>query len=124
MLEETPSKSEIFIMKIIWSAGKALGVREVMARANSINNKDWKVQTVSTFLSRLVQRNFLTMERRGRVFYYHPNISEEEYGKKEMVKCIDFWGDGKIENIISVLAEVKGITEQDKAEIIAILDKN
>ncbi|MDD6798240.1 MAG: BlaI/MecI/CopY family transcriptional regulator [Clostridia bacterium] len=124
MLEETPSKSEIFIMKIIWSADKALGVREVMARANSINNKDWKVQTVSTFLSRLVQRNFLTMERRGRVFYYHPNISEEEYGKKEMVKCIDFWGDGKIENIISVLAEAKGITEQDKAEIIAILDKN
>ncbi len=124
MLEETPSKSEIFIMKIIWSADKALGVREVMARANSINNKDWKVQTVSTFLSRLVQRNFLTMERRGRVFYYHPNISEEEYGKKEMLKCIDFWGDGKIENIISVLAEAKGITEQDKAEIIAILDKN
>ena len=124
MLEETPSKSEIFIMKIIWSADKALGVREVIARANSINNKDWKVQTVSTFLSRLVQRNFLTMERRGRVFYYHPNISEEEYGKKEMVKCIDFWGDGKIENIISVLAEAKGITEQDKAEIIAILDKN
>lgn len=124
MLEETPSKSEIFIMKIIWSADKALGVREVMARANSINNKDWKVQTVSTFLSRLVQRNFLTMERRGRVFYYHPNISEEEYGKKEMLKCIDFWGDGKIGNIISVLAEAKGITEKDKAEIIAILDKN
>ena len=57
------SESEMEIMRVIWDAGEpvtAAWLLEVFA------HKGWKIQTVSTFLSRLVEKGVLSVERRGR----------------------------------------------------------
>ena len=42
--------------------------------------------TVSTFLTRLVEKGVLTVERRGRSNFYTPAVTEQGYHKLEPLK--------------------------------------
>lgn len=66
-----------------------------MVTANKEFKHEWKPQTVSTFLARLVRKGYLTMIRRGRCCYYTPTILLEEYRLKNMNEriAILFGGD-------------------------------
>ena len=60
------SACEKLVMKVIWDSTEELALQEVMDGVNHENGKNWKPQTVSTFLSRLVKKGFLNMYRKGR----------------------------------------------------------
>ena len=47
------SACEKLVMKVIWDSTEELALQEVMDGVNHENGKNWKPQTVSTFLSRL-----------------------------------------------------------------------
>ena len=53
------SACEKLVMKVIWDSTEELALQEVMDGVNHENGKNWKPQTVSTFLSRLVKKGFL-----------------------------------------------------------------
>lgn len=115
------TECELLVMKAVWSNEEAMSIKDIQARVNGMYNKTWKVQTVSTFLARLVQKGFLTMERRGRQFFYYPTVTEEEYGRDEIIKCVDMWGNGKIQSLVSAFSEVRGLTKEEKNKIREIL---
>ena len=123
MEERTMTDCELLVMKVIWESEEELSLRTISERVNNGFGKAWKLQTVSTFLTRLVHKDFLTMERRGRQFFYFPTISESEYGKKEIVKCVDFWHEGKISALLAAFTEVRELTEEDKDEIRRLVDE-
>ena len=51
--------AEMLVMRAIWLADHDLVLSEVVKDCNETYNKDWKPQTVSTYLSHLVQKKFL-----------------------------------------------------------------
>jgi predicted transcriptional regulator len=116
------TECELLVMKVIWSSDRNLSMKEVTELVNSTYGKSWKTQTVSTFLARLVRKEFLTMERKGRVFYYQPTILEADYGKKEIEKCVNFWGAGKINSILAAFSEVRKFTKDEKEQIQSLLN--
>ena len=80
------SESEMEIMRVIWDAGEpvtAAWLLEVFA------HKGWKIQTVSTFLSRLVEKGVLSVEHRGRSNFYTPAVTEQGYQKLEARRLVD-----------------------------------
>lgn len=113
---------EVLVMKTIWESEEILSLRGITTQVNLKFSKEWKTQTVSTFLARLVRKGYLTMERKGRQFYYYPTITEGDYGKKEIVKCVDFWSGGKIEALLSAFSEERKLTEEEKENIRSLLD--
>lgn len=117
------TECELMIMKTIWSDENPLSMKEITARVNEQFGRNWKTQTVSTFLTRLVKKNFLTMERKGRVFFYHPEVTEEEYGKKEIAKCVDLWGNGRIDVLLAAFANVRKYSDEEKKSIQKLLDE-
>ncbi len=121
-MQEELTECELLVMKVIWHSNEALSIQEIAARINQDYKKDWKVQTVSTFLSRAVKKEYLCMKRHGRLFYYYPLVSEEEYGKREITKCVDFWGDGKVDSLVASFAEVRKLTQEEKDSIRRLLD--
>ena len=82
------------IMKIIWDSQEAPALQQIMDRVNEENGKNWKSQTVSTFLSRLVKKGFLTSQRRGRYSYYQPLVSKEEFWQATMEENAEFFAQG------------------------------
>ena len=122
MTQEALTECEVLVMKVIWESGEAMSIQEITARINLKYNKDWKLQTVSTFLSRAVKKGYLEMKRRGRSFDYYPLVTEEEYGKREIVECVDNWGNGRLGNLIASFAEARKLSEEEKAHIRRMLD--
>ncbi|MDE5699454.1 MAG: BlaI/MecI/CopY family transcriptional regulator [Lachnospiraceae bacterium] len=120
--QEALTECEVLVMKVIWESGEAMSIQEITARINLKYNKDWKLQTVSTFLSRAVKKGYLEMKRRGRSFDYYPLVTEEEYGKREIVECVDNWGNGRLGNLIASFAEARKLSEEEKAHIRRMLD--
>lgn len=121
--ERTLSDSELYLMKIIWRSEESLSLQDIAERVNRIFKKNWQKQTVSVFLGRIVKKNILISKRQGRQFYYYPTISEEEYCKKEAVKCVDLLGDGKADVFFAALSQARNLTEEEKKKIRGILNE-
>ena len=123
MEDHTLSDSELYVMKTIWRSEESLSLQDIAERVNRIYGKNWKPQTVSVFLGRIVKKNLLTSKRQGRQFYYYPTITEEEYCKKEAVKCVDSLGDGRADVFFAALSRARDLTEEERKKIRGILDE-
>lgn len=123
MEDYTLSDSEFFVMKVIWRSEESLSLQDIAERVNRVYGKNWKPQTVSVFLGRIVKKNLLVSKRQGRQFYYYPTISEEEYRKKETVKCVDTLGDGKADVFFAALSQARNLTKEEKEKIRGILNE-
>lgn len=120
--QEALTECEVLVMKVIWESGEVMSVQEITSRINLKYKKDWKLQTVSTFLSRAVRKGYLEMKRNGRSFDYYPLVTEQEYGRREIVKCVDNWGSGKLGNLVASFAETRRLSEEEKTHIRRMLD--
>lgn len=120
---EELTASETLVMKVIWQNDEAMSIQDILQRVNSCYEKDWKTQTVSTFLSKMVKKGYLSMQRKGWYFFYYPLVTEEEYSRQEIAKCVEFWGNGKIDHLLTAFSEVHELTEEEKKNIRGLLDE-
>lgn len=94
---------EQLVMKVIWDAEKELGLMDIIDVLNREYQKDWKPQTVSTFLSRLGEKGYVENYRQGRIFYYRILIPKEKYLSELTVNFLEFWHNGSaVEFLASV----------------------
>lgn len=123
MEDYTLSECELYVMKVIWRSEESLSLQDIAERVNRDYKRNWKPQTVSVFLGRIVKKNLLTSKRQGRQFYYFPTISEEEYRKKEALKCVDSLGDGRADVFFAALSQARNLTKEEKEKIRGILNE-
>ena len=71
--------AELEVMQTIWSLGTQVTAAEVQQHAD----KDWKMTSVLTFLSRLCDKGFLSCTKEGRQNLYTPLVSEKDYRQRE-----------------------------------------
>ena len=65
------------VAEAVWQAGRPVSSIEIVARLSGETTRHPK--TARTLLQRLVQKRVLVKERRGRVDYYFPRLSRNEY---------------------------------------------
>ena len=58
--------SETLVMKCIWESDHEMALSEIVEKTNEKFGKEWKSQTVSTFLAKLCLKNYIKMKRSGR----------------------------------------------------------
>lgn len=95
---------EEVVMKTVWDAERELDLSAITQRVNETYHKEWKPQTVSTFLARLVRKGYLKHYRKGRVFYYQILVSQEDYLAEMAERFAEFW---KQENVDVFLAALE-----------------
>ena len=94
---------EKIVMKCSWDAGRDMSLVETMSVLKEKYGKDWKRQTVSTFLLHLIQKGFLTPYRVGRVFYYHQEIELEAFKKQQTEEFLEFWYEGSLDAFVAAV---------------------
>lgn len=94
---------EQLVMKTLWDAEKEIGLMEITKRVNEAYHRDWKPQTVSTFLARLVRKSYLESYRQGRVFFYRILIPQEDYVGELAEQFITFWNGGSVDAFLAAL---------------------
>lgn len=80
------SSCEKMVLSCIYEYQKrndvAPDLTSIVEMANGRFEKDWKVQTVCTFLTRMEKKGLITIERRKKNSRYIPVISREAYLKQ------------------------------------------
>lgn len=111
------SETEMKVMQIIWGFGCPITSAELLRYFAQRRGKVWKAQTVSTFLTRLVEKGVLLCERKGRVNTYAPRISPEEYRRMEAQSVLDRMYKGSVKNFLAALYDGKKLKKDELAEL-------
>ena len=122
MEEKNLSECEELVIRVIWSSAEPLTMQEITEKVNKRFGRSWSAKTVSVFLHRIVHKGYLTAERRGRIFYYHPIVKEEIYRDHVIKKCVDVWSDGRVDAFLAAFMQTRGLSEEEKTRIRGMID--
>ncbi len=117
------TSAETIVMKTIWDADHEMSLSEIVKRANETYQKGWKPQTVSTYLTKLVQKEFVRMHREGRFFFYEILVAEEDYRSEQARKFIKFWDEGSVNHFLAAFYKGKKVTQEEKEELKKVIDE-
>ena len=123
MEKEELTPSETLIMKCIWDSGRELALAEILTQVNEMYGKDWKSQTVSTFIGKLVHKGFIRMKRDGRRIIYEVLVSEEEYSAQQADQFVSFWNEGSVGQFLTAFFREKKATQEEIKELRKIIDE-
>lgn len=122
MEEKLLSDCEELILKVIWAGDGPMTMQEITESVNHKYEKKWQTKTVTTFLSRIVQKGYLTVERKGRLFYYYPTIREEDYCRREVIRFADSWTKGRADVFLAAFLSGRTLSEDERKRIRSMLD--
>lgn len=111
--------AELIIMKVLWKANKPLNSQLI---GEKVAHKNWKRTTISTFLTRLVEKGALKIEKVGNTYYYTPLISNSEYRKAQTKNLIKNLYNGSVLDFALSLFEDENLSADDIKELKAIFD--
>lgn len=114
---------EELVMKTVWDAGEELGLTEITQRVNDKYHKEWKTQTVSTFLGRIVRKGYLRSYRQGRVFFYQILIPMEEYKGQQAKELVEFWHQGRADGFLRSLMAARELRVSEIARIRRLVER-
>ncbi|WP_458125999.1 BlaI/MecI/CopY family transcriptional regulator [Paenibacillus sp. Z3-2] len=110
------SETEMELMVVIWSSAPPVTSTELL-HIFAEKGKAWKAQTMSTFLSRLVDKGALTVTRRGRTNYYEPLLKPEDYKLQETQHVLDGLYQGSVKNLVSAMYDGDKLSDDDISEL-------
>ncbi len=124
MTLEKLTNCEKLVMKVIWETEEEIGLTDIMDILTGKYHKDWKPQTVSTFLSRLIRKGYVSNYRKGRIFLYHILISKEQYLAQAAEEFLVFWCNDNADDFLNALLTRRPFRPDEIERIKSILSKN
>ena len=123
LLAATARTAEVAgLTRDLGQAEEELSLMEIMQRVNDKYHKDWKPQTVSTFLARLVRKGYLRHYRQGRVFFYQILVPLEEYKGQLTNDYVDFWNHNNADEFLCALAQGRPLRQDEIERIQTLID--
>lgn len=118
--EYTLTRSEMTVMNILWSAGKALDVHEVVARYDEPRPA---YTTVSTFLKILSTKGFVDYKKgNGKQYLYFPVVSRAEYTSRVMRDVKDNFFGGSASRFVQFFVENEELSDTEIQELLNLIE--
>ncbi len=111
------SETEMEVMQIIWASDHPITSGELLDIFAQQKGKEWKGQTIATFLARLVEKGVLISIKQGRANIYKPRISPEEYRSHEAKSLLETLYEGSVKNFLTTLYDGKELTKDEMTEL-------
>ena len=109
------SEAEYEIMKIIWKEEDEVTTAKIIEELGEDNL--WKHTTILTLAKRLVDKNVLEVRKEGKINYYSPTISKDEYKSYQADDFIEDMYGGSVKSLVASLYKNKKISEEDIKEL-------
>ena len=120
MSEINLSNGEWKIMNILWESSPKTIAQLVEAFADTT---EWNKTTIFVMLKRLIAKGAVRMDDSGRSHMYYPLISREKASKEETLSFLEKVYNGSLGLLVSSLVGSDSLTEEEIAELKAIIDK-
>ncbi len=106
--------SEYAIMQILWKAEKQMTVADVV---RALDGNDWTASTVSTFLQRLLKKEVIACDKKGKTNLYYPKLLQNEYDLSETENFLSKIYKGSVKNLVAALYENKKLSSEDISDL-------
>ena len=121
MVQNAMSATEFYILKYLWSRETPATFSEIMTHFNEEEKKEWKKQTVNTFLTRLAQKGFLNNDKSGKRAIYIPSVSRKKYYEDYAQQIIEDSYEGSLKNFVCAFTENHKLTSNEKEELLTYI---
>ena len=114
------SDAEWRVMKVVWAlkAATAKEVVEALARETA-----WKLQTIQTLMSRLVQKRALAADKSSREHVFTALVAERECRQAASHSFLARVFDGEIAPFLACLLERKKLSRKEAEDLRRILEE-
>ena len=118
------TNTELLIMELLWSEGRPMSFREIMDVATKEWKKDWKVQTLNTFLNGLQKMGMIRAERSMTSSYnvYYPMCTKEQHIHKWTKEMVEVCYDNSFRRLVSAFIGDGKLSKEDAEELKKLLD--
>ncbi len=113
--------SELEIMLAIWNNDNPVSCYEL--KELLYDKTHWAVTTISTMLTRLENKGFVSSEKKGKTKYFSPLITKDEYVQIFSRNFIDKLFGHSLQNFIACLASSKDFSQKEIDELRNFLDE-
>ena len=105
------SETEMEVMQVIWEQATSVTVARLLTMF--AESKGWKTSTLSTILSRLIDKGFLSKTMKAGVNYYQTDTTLYDYQKSETRSLLTNLYGGNLKNYVAALVDNEGVTQKD-----------
>lgn len=105
MSDETPTKAEFEILKILWDSGEPMRVREVLEILNRDTETPRAYTTVMTLMNIMADKGQLERELDGKAFRYRPARPRERTLKNMLADTLSRVFDGSATALVAQLLD-------------------
>ena len=113
-VSKTITDSEYQIMRILWKSEEKMTVADV---TRELDGNDWTPSTGSTFLQRLLKKEVISCEKKGKTNLYYPLIMQSEYDLNETENFLSKIYKGSVKNLVAALYENKKLSNEDMSDL-------
>ena len=121
MVRNAMSATEFYILQYLWTRETPATFAEIMVHFNEVEKKAWKKQTVNTFLSRLLQKGFLNIDKSGKRAIYIPSVSSKKFYENYAKEIVDDSYEGSLKNFICAFTKGHKLTGAEKEDLLAYI---
>lgn len=114
------SNAELEVMKVLWHEAP-LPAATIVARLQ--HTSDWQAKTIKTMLNRLVQKGALDYQQQGRAYLYQPTVTQSDYQRHAGQHFVKRLFSGKVAPLVASFADADNLSQDDIAELKALLAK-
>ena len=111
------SEAERDVMEVLWTFPEGVN-QSVLLKAVNAAGKDWKRQTLNTFITKLMEKGLVNRENR----YVTAAMDKQAYGNWQIEEVVKEVYDGKISAFMLAFAKDQKLTKEDKKELEKILE--
>lgn len=115
------SDSEWEVMRVLWAHESPMTAQEVIDCLAP--SKKWSPRTVKTLLNRLLKKNAVTYETKGKMYCYYPAVSEEECYRMERRTFLQRLYNGALAPMMVHFLKDEKLTKEEIEQLRRILDE-
>lgn len=118
------TNTELLIMELLWEEARPMSFREIMNVATKEWKKDWKVQTLNTFLNGLQKMGMIQAERTMTSTYnlYSPLCTKEQHIHKWTKEMVEVCYDNSFHRLVSAFIGDGKLSKEDAEELKKLLE--
>lgn len=114
------SKTEREIMELFWADDREFSFPELL---DHFSDRQWKKQTLSTYLRKLIAEGLLQRRFKSRNAFYTCIVSEEQFKQNNIRSILQKDYNGSIPSFLSALIGDNEITQDDKKELLDYINR-
>ncbi len=111
------------IMEVFWRCGDGLPFQELLDRMNREYHKDWKHQTLRTFLTGLQRVGLVAARGSRKAQIYYPLCTRDEYMHQWTRSLMERSYSNSLRNFLFAFAGNEPLTEEEVDSLREMLDR-